>query len=179
MLIRHKGWIVVPGGMVLIFALVAGFLYSGVYSIGADVPHYRLTYWVIETLRDRSIAAASEDLSVPDLDDPALILRGAVDYNDMCTACHLRPGAGESALSLGLYPAPPNLSKPQGGDNNPRRQFWVIKHGIKASGMPAWGKTHADNSIWAMVAFIQKLPEMSAPQYDILTYRQPGTHHQH
>ena len=55
-----------------------------------------------------------------------------------------------------------------------RKNFWVIKHGIKASGMPAWGKTHDDKRIWAMVAFLQRLPELTADQYQILTALDPN-----
>ena len=51
----------------------------------------------------------------------------------------------------------------------PGRIFGVIKHGIKASGMPAWGKTHDDQRIWAMVAFIKQLPTLTPNQYQVLT----------
>jgi len=82
-------------------------------------------------------------------------------------------------MSLGLYPVPPNLTagldEHEHADDDKqslaRRQFWIIKHGIKASGMPAWGKTHDDQRIWAMVAFLQRLPELTEEQYQILTAR--------
>ncbi len=152
-----------------------GFVFSGLYPIGADDPHTRLTFRVLETLRERSIERASRAIVVPNLDDPEMLLSGGADYNDMCTGCHLKPGMDESDLSLGLYPAPPNLSKRHGHDEDPeqsaRERFWVIKHGIKASGMPAWGKTHDDGRIWAMVAFLQRLPDLTPVQYQILTAR--------
>ncbi len=156
---------------------LAAFIYSGTYPIGADVPHTKFTYWALETLRDRSIERASEDIQVPSLDDPELLLSGGPDYNEMCSGCHLKPGKGKSDFSIGLYPAPPNLTEDA---DDPREQFWVIKHGIKASGMPAWGPSHDDQRIWAMVAFLQKLPELTPQQYQILTARgeeDSGHHH--
>ena len=81
-------------------------------------------------------------------------------------------------MSVGLYPAPPNLTlantEHEGHEHGDdveaaRENFWVIKHGIKASGMPAWGKTHDDERIWAMVAFIKRLPTLTPEQYQILT----------
>lgn len=162
------------------FAVVAGVVYSGLYSVAADVPHTRPVYWLLETLRERSIARAARDISVPPLDDPQMLLAGGADYNDMCSGCHLKPGKLESDLSIGLYPAPPNLWRPEheteqaGGPAEIRRQFWIIKHGIKASGMPAWGPTHDDSRIWAMVAFLQKLPDLTPQQYQILTARGVG-----
>uniref|UniRef100_UPI00191856D2 c-type cytochrome n=1 Tax=Psychrobacter sp. 72-O-c TaxID=2774125 RepID=UPI00191856D2 len=52
-----------------------------------------------------------------------------------------------------------------------QQNFWAIKHGIMASGMPAWGATHDDDRMWAMVAFIRSLPELDESQYTMLTTR--------
>jgi hypothetical protein len=87
------------------------FIYSGMYPMGAEVPHNKLGYWLLETLRERSIEAASKDIRVPPLDDPELLLAGGADYNDMSASCHLKPDKTQSDMSLGLYSAPANLSK--------------------------------------------------------------------
>jgi mono/diheme cytochrome c family protein len=161
------------------------FIYSGWYPVGADVPHTKITHWALETLRENSLERASRDIQVPELDDPDLLLSGGVDYNDMCSSCHLNPGRSESDFTIGLYPAPPNLTKYEkksGQDDleqRIRRQFWIIKHGVKASGMPAWGPTHDDKRIWAMVAFLQKLPELTPQQYQIITARDEESSNQH
>ena len=166
--------------VVLAAVIGLGVLYSGIYPMGADVPHNRLTFWVLETLRERSIARASADIVVPPLGTPAQLLAGGADYNAMCATCHLKPAKTASDFSVGLYPVPPNLSMAAKSDGNKedaaRRQFWIIKHGIKASGMPAWGKTHEDARIWAMVAFLQRLPELTPVQYQIIT-AQSGDEH--
>ncbi|MFA7556025.1 MAG: cytochrome c [Spongiibacteraceae bacterium] len=176
------------------FILLSGglFLYSGLYPMGADTPHNQLTYWLLETLRERSIARAASDLEIPnDLNSSDRLLAGGADYNDMCTGCHLKPGKTQSDFSVGLYPVPPNLTltvdrhdpehtESTGSDNETiKRQFWIIKHGIKASGMPAWGSGHDDERIWNMVAFIQRLPTLSPEQYQILSARRNnnGGHH--
>jgi len=174
--------------------VAAGFVYSGAYPMGADNPHNKITYWLLETMRERSIARAASDIMVPELSAPSLLLAGGADYNDMCSTCHLKPGKSASDMSIGLYPSPPNLastldehghdhSSGESSDDDSiaqaRRYFWIIKHGIKASGMPAWGPTHDDKRIWAMVAFLQKLPELTPEQYQILTARSEGeaSHH--
>lgn len=170
-------------GLGALGALVGlGFLYSGIYSMGADDEHTKPVYWALETLRERSIGVRSKDIAVPPLDDAQMLLSGGADYNDMCAGCHLKPGVKSSDMAMGLYPRPPNLAMSasehgHGGDDHgdaatsAARQFWIIKHGIKASGMPAWGKTHDDSRIWAMVAFLQKLPQLDEIQYQILTAR--------
>lgn len=176
----------------LALALIAGLgglglIYSGYYNFAADEPHSPLIYKTIETMRERSIAARLDGIEVPSLDDPALLLAGGPDYNDMCAGCHLKPGRTRSDLASGLYPRPPNLAMKAeshhaadgGGEvgghgdmnSSAARQFWIIKHGIKGSGMAAFGPTHDDARIWAMVAFLQRLPELDAMQYQILTAR--------
>jgi Cytochrome C oxidase, cbb3-type, subunit III len=165
--------------VIIIVLSALGFIYSGLYPIGADVPHYSITNRLLETLRENAIDRAAADINVPELNDPELLLLGGPDYNEMCATCHLRPGKTQSDLSIGLYPSPPNLAQQEGaheherGDehDNSRRAFWIIKHGIKASGMPAWGPTHDDQRIWAMVAFLRKLPTLTAEQYQIITAR--------
>jgi mono/diheme cytochrome c family protein len=106
------------------------------------------------------------DVQVPPLDDPKLAAEGAKDYADMCVECHLAPGRKESELREGLYPQPPNLTEHIRA--GPAEKFWVIKHGIKMSAMPAWGRTHDDQRIWSLVAFLEKLPELTSDQYRAL-----------
>jgi len=79
-------------------------------------------------------------------------------------------------LSQSLYPTPPNLTE-VGVDGNPAAAFWIIKHGIKATGMPAWGKSMGDPYIWGMVAFLQQLPSLDAERYQALVAASGG--HQH
>lgn len=165
----------VAAGVVGSTAVLAG-AYFGVVNVGADDPHFPAVHAFLTMARDRSIEVRSRDIEVPNLDDQALIRAGAGNYNSMCIGCHLAPGVAETELSQSLYPAPPNLVK-IGVDGNPSAAFWVIKHGIKATGMPAWGKSMGDEYIWGMVAFLNQLPTMDAKQYQTLVASSGG--HQH
>ncbi|NUQ18043.1 MAG: cytochrome c [Sphingomonas sp.] len=162
--------------VLLVLAAFAGILvYAGVYNIGADAPHSRLMYNILDEFRDRAIATHSRDVRLPaDLNDPKRIAAGAGLYNEMCTGCHLGPGVERSELSQGLYPAAPELAR--GDDLSPAEQFWVIKHGVKLSAMPAWGRTHDDQLIWDMVAFIRQLPKMNAQQFQAAVASAPESH---
>ena len=145
------------------------FIYLGVFNVAADDPHTQLVYWLMETVRERSIAVRARAIDVPSLDLPAMITAGGADYNEMCTGCHLKPGVDGSEMASAMYPRPPNLAKVK--RDNPAETFWIIKHGFKMSGMPAWGLTHDDHRLWAMVAFLQQLPRLMPAQYQILTAR--------
>ena len=150
-------------GLAVVLLLGAIPLLGG-YNIAADAPHTRPVLWVLQTVRDRSIAARAGDIVVPaDLSSASRIAAGAGLYNEMCSGCHLGPGLEPSEISHGLYPRAPELS--QGSPLGPAAKFWVIKHGIKMTGMAAWGKTHSDELIWDMVAFLRKMPTLSAAQY--------------
>lgn len=148
----------------LVIFVIAGavFIWSGTYNVGADSPHWGVTKYLIGEVRERSIALRSADIKPPALDDPAMIREGAEHYSKMCTGCHLAPGKTESDIRKGLYPHPPNLTR---FAPDPAEAFWIIKHGLKMTGMPAWGDTHDDQTIWAMVAYLQKQPKMSVAEY--------------
>jgi len=153
--------------LVILVGAGAAFVWSGIYNIGADSPHWPVTAQILAALRNHSIAQHDANINVPDLDNPQLIALGAKHYAEMCTGCHLAPGKTDSEMRTGLYPKPPNFTRTHIG--NPAMAFWVIKHGIKMSAMPAWGKTHDDHKIWAMVAFVRQLPNMSIARYKQLS----------
>ena len=166
----------------ILFAVVAAIagifvvVTSGVVNIGADQAHNPMTYNLLETARNRSIANASQDIVVPDLTQVDMISSGGADYQDMCAGCHLAPDVEKTDMSEYLYPKPPNFTKAEvvaryDTEAGAQQNFWAIKHGIMASGMPAWGATHDDDRMWAMVAFIRSLPELNAAQYTMLTTR--------
>jgi len=150
------------------------FTYSGVYNVGADDPHLPWVYSALETVREKSIEARTADIVVPDLSGASRVVQGAGNYAAMCAGCHLAPGVASSELSMGLYPSPPNLST---GTTSPAKAFWVIKHGIKASGMPAWGESIPDEYIWNLAAFLQELPQLSSAEYGQMVASSGGHMH--
>jgi mono/diheme cytochrome c family protein len=149
---------------------------TGAYNVAADAPHTAFVRALIGFARERSIEVRARDISVPQLDDSKMIADGASDYDAMCTGCHLAPGMAENEMRPGLNPKPPLLAHGHAG--HAAEEFWIIKHGIKMTAMPAWGFTHSDAEIWNMVALLQKLPGLSPAQYHALV-AQSGDHHTH
>ena len=158
--------VVKTAGILVLLSLLAGaaFVYSGAFDPAADAPHSQPVHWLLENLRHRGIGRRVGGLQVPDLTDPQRISSGAGNYNAMCAGCHLQPGVTDSEMHRGLYPQPPALAV-MARRTPPDHAFWIIKHGIKASGMPAWGKSMDDQAIWGLVAFLQQLPTLSADDY--------------
>jgi mono/diheme cytochrome c family protein len=165
-------WGLLAGALFVLVGAVAMGIYAGLYNIAADVPHTPPVYWLFETLRDRAVAARARDVAVPnDLNDPNRISRGAGQYADMCTGCHLAPGMKRTEISRGLYPRAPELRRKT--DLTAAEQFWIVKHGVKMTGMPAWGVTHEDELLWDVVAFVRKLPALTPEQYQALVKDAP------
>ncbi len=152
-----------------------GILYSGMFNVAADEPHWTITASLLGAMRERSIAAQALRIKSPLLEDQQLIATGAEHYAEMCTGCHSAPGETDTELRQGLYPRPPSLVA-QRAQRSPEQTFWIIKHGLKMTAMPAWGVTHDDQIIWAMVAFLRKLPSLSAENYREILERGAGEH---
>lgn len=161
--------------VVLTAAAWAG-VYGGVFDVAADTPHSQFVYWLLQSVRQHSIAARATDPVPGDLGDPKRVTAGAAQYAEMCSGCHLGPGMKRSELSQGLYPRAPELRR--GSQLTPAEEFWVVKHGIKMTGMPAWGVTHKDEILWDIVAFLRKMPELKADEYHALVKSAPRTHEQ-
>jgi len=152
------------------------YVYSGSFDAAADTLESPLAAWIAQTVRERSIAVRADDIVVPQLDDPDTIARGADEYAQMCAGCHLGPGVADNEFRKGLNPPAPDLAK---ADGAAARQFWIVKHGIKMTGMPAWGLTHDDATIWSIVAFLKKLPTLTPEQYAQMTAESEAAHAEH
>lgn len=140
-------------------------IYSGAYDIGADTPHWGVTYRIFETARVRSIRAQASAITPPaDLGrDPSKIVMGTNHFAAHCAVCHGAPGVPKGDIGNGLYPEPPDLAV-TAKQYTDAELFWIIKHGIKMTGMPGWWD-HADDEIWGTVAFIRKLPGLTPEEY--------------
>ena len=159
----------------IVFLLMAAgvFIYSGVYNVAATNDDSAVVRWILHTTREQSIERRAEGVRPPEdavLSDPETIRIGFKHYDEMCVHCHGAPGANPGELREGLNPKPPLLV--DHAEAVPLQElFWVIKHGIKMTGMPAWGVTHSDDEIWAIAAFVKKLPDYSARDYQDMRHR--------
>src|SRR5215831_1399438 len=170
--------LVVVSALVIIGGLA--FIVSGSYHIEADAPHWGVTNWLLQTVRDHSIKAQAAGIEAPPgLDDPAKLQIGVEHFAAHCAVCHGAPGVPKGDIAHGLYPQPPDLVRAS-EHYTPAELFWILKHGIKMTGMPSW-TDHSDEELWATVSFIEKLPSMTQEDYAKLVMASiaHGGHHQH
>ena len=143
-------------------------IYSGAYNIGATSQHWQPVYSMLETTMRHSVRLRARDIEPPELDDPQRIVRGAALFRDKCVQCHGAPGMAQGDIGKSMQPLPgPLVDALQRW--NVREIYWITRHGIKMSGMPAWQFRLDDAQLWDVVAFVQRLPELTPQAYAEVT----------
>jgi mono/diheme cytochrome c family protein len=139
-------------------------LYAGFYNVAATHQHLAPTYWLLQIGLRESIERHARRVEVPPSTDSALLERGRTLYAAHCVQCHGAPGVAPRPFALGLTPLPKNLA-PIARERSTSELYWVIKNGIKMTGMPAWEFRMPNDDLWAVVAFLKKLPLLSPRAY--------------
>ena len=155
------------GAIAIAVGIAAGvFFFGGYYSVAGTQAEPSLVAWALIHVRQASIDRHATEMPTVPLDAATLVQEGARVFADRgCVYCHGAPGAQWAKFSEGMHPDPPDL-KEIAPRREPRELFWVIKNGINMTGMPGFGPIGTtDKDIWAVVAFIKKLPVVSEADY--------------
>ena len=158
--------------LVLVFVVAAAYLFLGIYDVSAFRKEGTTQGWMLSRIMERSVKYHAKAINSPGLEDSSLIETGFEHFKEMCIACHGEPGEYRSEISRGLNPEAPELPKTT-GEWSDAELFWILKNGIKMTGMPAFGVTHTDGQIWAMVAFIRQLQKMTPEEYQNFSKAHP------
>ena len=164
-------WLAVKLLILAILLAMAGgvaVIYIGAYPVGADEEHWPWAHRLLETARERSVvrAARTVDVRLPRLDEDAL-LSAVAGFEVMCADCHAPPDRLPTALARGLNPPAPDLAN-AARERSAAELYWVTRHGIRMTGMPAWGVTHSEDELWPMVALILRFPTLGEGEYERL-----------
>jgi mono/diheme cytochrome c family protein len=168
----------------VICALVAlgiisiAYVYSGWFDVAASSSHFALERWALNTTMKRSVIAAARNVADPPPFSDEMVKDGFGHYDEMCTVCHAGPGIERSEIGKGLNPQAPDLAEAVKAWTA-RQLFWIIKHGVKMTGMPSFGATHDDDEVWSIVAFVEKLPQISPEQYQRMKREAGPDSHEH
>lgn len=149
-----------------VLALTVGGLviYRGTYDISATSQHLQPVHSLLETTMRQSVRLRARDIATPPLDDVQRLARGAALFRDHCVQCHGAPGVAQSGFGQSMQPVPgPLVDALQRW--RPREIYWITRHGIKMSGMPAWQFRLDDEALWDVVAFVNLLPTLSPQAY--------------
>jgi cytochrome c553 len=155
-------WIVVAAlGLPGAAALVA---WSGLISIAASRGHWAVVDWFLAFGMRNSVELRAMVITPPPLDSPDLIRLGAAHFHGGCAFCHGAPSIALSPIGQQMLPSPPDLTAATRSWKD-RELFWIVRHGIKYTGMPGWVALEREDEIWAVVAFLRQLPKLDADAY--------------
>ena len=152
--------------IVLAVSCVGAFLFawSGIYSVAASRGHWTIVEYFLAFVMRNSVERRAALIESPPLDDEALILLGAGAYHSGCAWCHGAPGIPTNPVTRAMLPAPPELSERLRAWND-EELFWIVQHGIKYTGMPAWPSQRRQDEVWAVVAFLRRIEDLDAQGY--------------
>ncbi|MDD5581121.1 MAG: c-type cytochrome [Methylobacter sp.] len=148
------------GGIALVLVIV----YSGIFNIAASAGHPAWLEWLLTLGKERSVIVNSKSVDVPELNLTELMPLGAAHFQGGCATCHKTPGQSINPVYDQMLPSPPNL-KVHAPMWTREQLFWMVRHGIQFTGMPAWSGQDRDDEVWALVAFLEALPLMEAEDY--------------
>ena len=141
--------------------------YSGVYNVAASIGHPKLFEWFRTLGMQRSVAFHSRGIRVPELRGGGMIALGAVHYHSGCEICHGAPGRPVTRVLEGMLPPPPRLEQ-EIAHWKDRELYWIVRHGLQYTGMPAWAGEGRGDEIWPVVAFLRQMPGMDSGTYRAL-----------
>ncbi len=156
-------------GLAALLVIGGGIFWFGLINIGASTGHWQVTDWLLHTAMRRSVQARVGEETPEGYPTPAMIRRGAGHFESGCAPCHGSPLAERSAVVLAMTPEPPALA-PRIANWESGALFWIVKHGVKFTGMPAWPVQDRDDEVWSVVAFLEALPGLSAEDYRRLAF---------
>ncbi|WP_066718832.1 c-type cytochrome [Sphingomonas pituitosa] len=151
-----------------IVALALAVGWSGAINVAASSGHWPITNWFLHWVMRNSVGTRSALESPKAAADPQGLVSAAGHFAASCAACHGAPGMRPRAVFQAATPPAPDLAR-TAKEWSDRELFWIIAHGVKFSGMPAWPARDRPDEIRRMVAFVRRLPTMTPADYARLT----------
>jgi mono/diheme cytochrome c family protein len=144
-------------------AIVAG-LALAVTGVATHKPPPALEVTLARTARHYLIPVAQRNRSNPVPASVEWMAEAERHWADHCAVCHGNDGRGDTAIGRGLYPRAPDMTLPATQDLSDGELLWIIEHGVKLTGMPAWGTADPDDDdreSWELVHFVRHLPNIT------------------
>lgn len=101
--------------------------------------------------------AAKESVPPPPANDAMSVAIGQMQFGGRCASCHGLDGRTPTDAGRWMYPRAPDLGSPAVREWSDGELFWIIKHGIRLSGMPGFGESLSDEEIWHLVHYVRSL----------------------
>ena len=166
--------------LLVLSVTVIGVTHLGLYPIGADNPPGSLERVLAGRAMDVYAEKHKPQGTNPTELTPANLTEGAKEYEEHCAFCHGGAKAKVSPMRDQFSPPVPQLIDRIPHDDD-AWLFWVTKHGVRMTGMPAWSGIMSDEEMWKVIAFIKhsdKLPPETQAAWQTLAAT-PGEIEEH
>ena len=146
------------GALVLVAAIAVGA--SAQFTLSA-LPEPGRTETFLATKAKRYLVHRSSRKGVPaaPIDRQASVKEGERLFGTECAACHGASGHNPTDAGRWMYPRAADLTSRDSQSYSDQETFWIIKNGIRLSGMPAFAKVESDEHIWDLVLYVRTLPK--------------------
>lgn len=164
---RHFGagvTIGVIGTLLALFVIVLVVARTGGYNVAASRGHAAGAFWLLDTTMQSSVRSRAAENAMPARLGEADVAAGAGVYRTMCEHCHGGVDVEPAEWSRGMSPRPPHLVE-RASRWTQAEVLWIARHGIKYTGMPSFGGTHDEETLWNVAGFVKRLPAMTPEQY--------------
>lgn len=141
--------------------------WSGLVPIAASSGHWKITDWFLHWTMRNSVKTQSALTTPDDVVAREGLVSAAGHFAQSCASCHGAPGVRPLPVMQAATPPAPNLQVNARAWSD-RHLHWILEHGIKFSGMPAWAAKDRPDEIRRMVAFVRALPTMTPTTYRLL-----------
>jgi thiosulfate dehydrogenase len=143
----------------LILLAIGGYLFvsTGTLPAGQDVTPGRLEKWAARTSLRATVRREARALSSPFQPNDENLMAGIALYRTHCQVCHGGPDAEASSIAKGLSPKGPQLAKDGVEDDPEGVIYWKVAHGIRFTGMPAFGKSLDERDLWKVTLFLKHM----------------------
>ena len=170
--LRVSLWTVVAVGIAAAIG-AATVVWLGLYDVSVTSQHTAPVYRLLEQTTHQSVRHHAARAPEPPADLDQRRERGALCYRDKCLQCHGAAGIAPSDIGLSMQPLPGPLVD-AASRWSARELYWIVRHGLKMSGMPAWRYRLDDADQWAVVSFLQLMPSL-APDEQRALFARVGT----
>ena len=146
-------------------------------GISTRTPPSEMEVAVARRARQAMIPASARDRQNPELASAETIRSGLEHWADHCASCHANDGSGDTAIGRGLFPRTPDMRLPATQTLSDGELFYIIEHGVKLTGMPAWGNgtPEGEADSWHLVHFIRRLPSLTEDDLASMAALNPRT----
>lgn len=137
-------------------AVLAWYVFSGRYNIAATEPHFAPVRHALDNVYRASVRHQAAGIAPPLL-DRARAAEGTRPYATHCSRCHALPGGERPGWAEGMRPSPPHLPR-HGTEFDTAEIYWLVRHGVRMTGMPPWQDVLSDEEMWSVAALVSEMP---------------------